>query len=98
MIELAQEHLGRLAGRYRYPGAEVLFVAEDGGLRVEEAVEDPETGEAHVLPPAFLRPVGDREFVAVGGEDDGWRVAFRLDDDGKPRFAEMVYALAERVG
>jgi CubicO group peptidase (beta-lactamase class C family) len=97
VIELAQEHLGRLAGRYRYPGAEVLFVAEDGGLRVEEAAEDPETGETHALPPTFLRPVSDRDFVVVGGENDGWRVAFRLDEDGEPRFAEMVYALAERV-
>jgi hypothetical protein len=45
------------------------------------------------LPEAGRRPRVRRR----GGENDGWRVAFRLDEDGDPRFAEMVYALAERV-
>ena len=97
MVELPPERLERLAGRFRYLGAEVLFAVEEGGLRVEETAEDPETGEARTLPPAFLRPVNNRKFIVIGGEDDGWQVAFRLYDDGAPRFAEMVYALAERA-
>jgi CubicO group peptidase (beta-lactamase class C family) len=99
VVELSAERLARFAGTYRRPNAEVVFVVEDGGLRVEETERDPETGEEHAYPPALLKPVTECEFEVLDeGEDEGWRVVFVLGEDGEPRFAEMVYALAERAG
>jgi CubicO group peptidase (beta-lactamase class C family) len=98
VVELPPKSLARVAGAYRRPGADVLFTVEGSSLRLDETEKDPLSGEERALPPAFLRPVTDCEFVATEGEDEGWRVVFHLGGDGIPRFAEMGYALAERVG
>jgi CubicO group peptidase (beta-lactamase class C family) len=80
--------LAAFAGRYRDHAFDLAVTAADGGLRVEAVATDPATGERVVYPPLQLEPIGPKEFVVVGGDDDGDVCDFPRHDLG--RFAWLV--------
>jgi CubicO group peptidase (beta-lactamase class C family) len=90
-VELRHEQLQALAGRYQAFGFEVEIVAGDGALRVAETMTNPLTGAVRRLPAVRARPLSEREFVIVEGDDRGDR--FDFPRDGLVRFP----AIAVRV-
>ena len=68
--------LAALAGRYRFLGGEVEVEADDGRLSLRVSEVDPFTRRRLEFPPLRARAAGGREFVVVGGEDDGERIDF----------------------
>jgi CubicO group peptidase (beta-lactamase class C family) len=77
---LAPQELEALAGRYAGQGLELVFAAEDGGLRLDATEVDPFTGETSTTYPSVLaRPIGGRNFEIVEGEWRGERFDFPRD-------------------
>jgi CubicO group peptidase (beta-lactamase class C family) len=88
---LPREELAAFAGRYVGQGFTLELIPDDGWLRMESTEVDPLTGEQHVSAPLRARPVGDREFEIVDGDERGDR--FNFPRDGfvcTPRLATRV--------
>jgi CubicO group peptidase (beta-lactamase class C family) len=73
---LSREELVVFAGRYVGQRFELELTPDDGWLRVESTEVDPITGEKRVNPSLRARPVDDREFEIVDGDDRGDRFNF----------------------
>jgi CubicO group peptidase (beta-lactamase class C family) len=97
LIRLSPPTLRVFAGLYEEPYARLTISIHDSGLRVERTRKDPETNVEEPDPPFLMAPVSAREFRIIEGEDEGLRVDFILDNDGKPRFVRMRGRLADRV-
>ncbi|HEX5506394.1 MAG TPA: serine hydrolase domain-containing protein [Thermomicrobiales bacterium] len=97
-VALAPAALARLAGRYAQPQTEITVTVADGDLRLAAVAKRSPLRDADTpLPPQRLRPIGEHQFVVVGGEGDGARVDFIPGPDGRPRFIRAGGRLAERV-
>jgi CubicO group peptidase (beta-lactamase class C family) len=92
---LPNEQLERLIGTYRTPESPITFIRQGNGLRMQMMREEDETGEKKPEPPVDLLPIGDHEFMATSGREEGMRVQFIDNPDGSVRFARVgsrVYA------
>ena len=87
-VVLDAEQLRAFAGTYRGPGFEVEIAAHEDGLWVEETATNFATGAVTRQPRARARPIGEREFEVVEGDDDGAR--FDFPRDGLVRFAAIA--------
>jgi CubicO group peptidase (beta-lactamase class C family) len=96
-IKLSPAELRAFTGRYEELHARLTISTYDNGLRVERIRKEPESDVEEQDPPFLMSPVSAREFTITEGEDEGLRVDFILDNDGKPRFVRMRGRLADRV-
>jgi len=94
---LPPEELGRFAGLYRQPHAEISVVVEGSGLRADVTSRSPLTDTEAQLPPALLAAIGEREFLITNGVSEGQRVDFILGEGRAVRFIRMSGRLADRV-
>jgi CubicO group peptidase (beta-lactamase class C family) len=90
---LPRESLSTFEGLYRDPTFDLTVAAADGGLRVDVVATDPASGAEVVYPPLRLDPIGPREFVVVGGDDDGDVCDFPRRDLG--RFSWLIVPRAQ---
>lgn len=96
-ITLSAETLARFAGVYTQPDGRTTLNATAEGLSRSMVFQDLLDGHVETSPTDELRPIGEREFVVVTpGENEGSRVDFLLDGDGRPRFLRMGGRLNER--
>lgn len=96
-ISLPAEALARFAGVYRQIDGVTTLTATADGLRREMTYRYQLSGKEETFPPEDLRPVSAREFIVVTpGENEGERVDFLLDGDGRPRFLRMGGRLNKR--
>jgi CubicO group peptidase (beta-lactamase class C family) len=100
-IALSNDALARFAGRYRLAvddEEEAAITVADGGLRRVMKEIDPVTQTELTYPPNLLRPIAEREFVAVTqDENEGSRIDFIERGDGSMRFLRMGGRLYEPV-
>jgi CubicO group peptidase (beta-lactamase class C family) len=100
-IALSNDALARFAGRYRLAvddEEEAAITVADGGLRRVMKEIDPVTQTELTYPPNLLRPIAEREFVAVTqDENEGSRMDFIERGDGSMRFLRMGGRLYEPV-
>jgi len=100
-IALSDGALACFAGRYRLAvddEEEAAITVADGGLRRVMKEIDPVTQTELTYPPNLLRPIAEREFVAVTqDENEGSRIDFIERGDGSMRFLRMGGRLYEPV-
>ncbi len=95
-ITLGEAELERYTGTYSRDLGDSVITVEDGRLRVETKLVHPLTQEEITMEPAMLEPLGNDEFVAVGGEFDGMRTEFIFRDGEHPRWMRFGYRLVAR--
>ena len=95
LVKLEDAELARYAGHYRTRYARVTVTPRDGGLQADLFVHYPPAPKETAVPPMFLRPTSDREFVVTEGDDEDSRSDFILNSDGTPRFYRVGGRLAE---
>ncbi|HEY7780088.1 MAG TPA: serine hydrolase domain-containing protein [Ktedonobacterales bacterium] len=97
-ISLPDDARARFAGRYRVDNEEVTLTIQDGGLRRDVRITDPDSNREEIYPPNVLKPLSDREFVVVTqDENEGSRIDFIEGDGGAIRFLRMDGRLYDRV-
>lgn len=99
LVSLPDDALARFAGRYRTEDGEAAtFTVEEGGLRRVITEIDPVSHRELAYPPNPLKPLSEREFVAVTqDENEGSRVDFIERDGGAIRFVRMDGRLYDRI-
>jgi CubicO group peptidase (beta-lactamase class C family) len=95
-ITLPAEQLVRLAGRYEQPMSEITITEENGGLRFAVVAKNPWTDTRVEQIPFLARPLGERRFVIVDGEQEGSTIDF-IGDGPTPRFVRLHGRLADRL-
>ena len=83
-ISLTDEQLRQFAGRYETKLGSVTLSVVDGGLLGVYTSKSPLTAKEVALPPVTYQPVGEREFITVGGEGDGSHIYFIPPTNGRP--------------
>jgi CubicO group peptidase (beta-lactamase class C family) len=98
-VELADDQLERLAGRYEQPIHKISITAENGGLRLDVVDRSPlaDASEEKPQDPKWAYPTSDRDFIIKGGPDDGQHVDFVFDDDGNIKFFRYHGRVSEPV-
>ncbi len=96
-VEMSTADLQRYAGKYER-ALGVTTVSVDGGkLKLETIMTHPLTNEEIILPPSFVVPIGNDEFIgAEPGEADDI-TQFVGDHGGHPRFIRVGYRLVPRA-
>ena len=83
-IQMSDEQLQQFAGRYETLLGSITLSIADGGLRGIATSKSALTEKEVTLPPVTYQPIGEREFIAVGGEGDGNHVYFIPPTKGRP--------------
>ena len=84
IVNMSDEQLRRYAGRYETLLGSATVSVADGGLRVVYTSRSPLTDKEVELPPMTMQPIGDDEFMTVGGESDGSLARFLAPAKGRP--------------
>lgn len=95
-ISLSAAELERFTGTYSRDLGDSVITVVDGSLHVETTLVHPLTNEEIKMEPATLEPLGNDEFVAVGGEFDGMRTEFIFRDGDHPKWMRFGYRLVAR--
>lgn len=95
-ISLSAAELERFTGTYSRDLGDSVITVVDGSLHVETTLVHPLTNEEITMEPATLEPLGDNEFIAVGGEFDGMRTEFIFRDGDHPKWMRFGYRLVAR--
>jgi hypothetical protein len=96
-IEVETADLKRYEGQYKRREGSVTVTAEDGKLKVEATMVHPLTHEEITMPPEFIVPIGDDEFIGVEEAEADSITQFLCDDNGTPRFIRAGYRLVPRA-
>ena len=96
-ITLPAEALERVVGTYKRPHSTITLSVDEGRLKAEIQMSSPLTGETETLPPLFMSPLSEQEFIVTEGDYQGMRTDVIFGDDGKPRFLRFSGRLAEYV-
>ncbi|WP_294086749.1 serine hydrolase [Sphaerobacter sp.] len=96
-ITLPAEVLERVTGTYKRPHSTITLSVDEGRLKAEIQMSSPLTGETETLPPLYMSPISEQEFIITEGEYRGMRTDVILGDNGKPRFLRFSGRLAEYV-
>lgn len=96
-VELTDQQLARVAGKYSSPNADITVVTEAGGYRIDAVGKDPFSGEEEPMPPIYGKPISEREFVVTQGPMHDTRADIIPNPNGTPRFLRFGGRLADRV-
>ncbi|MEX1158035.1 MAG: serine hydrolase domain-containing protein [Thermomicrobiales bacterium] len=96
-IEMPAADLQRYAGEYRRKQGVVTVTVETGKLKLETVMTHPLTHEEIVLPPSFIVPIGNDEFIGAEPGEEHSITQFVGDAGGHPRFIRAGYRLVPRA-
>jgi len=96
-IEMSTADLQRYAGEYKRTQGVVTVSVEDGKLKLEASLTHPLTHEDIVLPPSYIVPIGNDEFIGVEPDEENDITQFVGDVGGHPRFIRAGYRLVPRT-
>src|SRR5690606_19038499 len=68
-ITLPAEALERVVGTYKRPHSTITLSVDEGRLKAEIQMSSPLTGETETLPPLFMSPLSEQEFIVTRSEE-----------------------------
>ena len=96
-VELTEEQLQRVAGKYTSRNSETTVTVEDGGIRLDTISKGIRGDESTEMPPVWAKPISELEFVVTTGASAGTRIDLITNEDGSLRFLRAGGRLSDRV-
>jgi CubicO group peptidase (beta-lactamase class C family) len=97
LTTLSKQQIERVVGDYTTISGDISVTAQNGGITLQTKRAALESGEEQTFPPVDLQPVGELEFMATEGDEEGMRIDFIPNADGSIRFVRMGGRVATRV-